>query len=163
MTKRYVIVQESFDESGQRGVDAVYVGPGSGWVGWEARIALTALTEWLSETRQTNGGTRVTIVQTSPVPDRPRGRMARAVMEADAAQRARLDEARAAVQAEVGEPRRLAVVESVDPPISELWDTIKDSVTPDEVWKAASELGGDGYLIPDDVQRQVLKNREQTR
>lgn len=150
MTKRYVIVQESSDESGQRGVDAVYAGSGSGWLHWEAGLAFKALTEWLNETRQFNDGTRVTVVKVSDLPDRPRELMNRAVE----AEKARQGEA----------PRSapvLAVVTDVDPPTSELWDSIKETVTPDEVWEAAKTIDDGGFQV-EDLQRAVVKNRGMT-
>lgn len=108
--KRYVIVVESADESGQRGVDGVYAGPGEGFVHWEAVKAQEALREWLKD----EGGATATIVELSQLPDRARGRMARAVMEAEAAQQAKLEQT------------RLAVVTDVTPPVTELWESIKE-------------------------------------
>jgi hypothetical protein len=118
--KRYVIVRESSEV----GVEAVYAGPGDGWLGWEASLALEALRTWVhGETGQKmNAGmrltdsTRMVIVEATPMPDTPRGLMAKAVMESE--------EYRAGVPADdEGERSRLALVTSVDPPVTELWDS----------------------------------------
>lgn len=55
-------------------------------------------------------------------------------------------------------PRRLATVESVDPPLHELWDRIKDTISPGEVLTAA-RMCPEPMIIPDDVQRQIIANR----
>lgn len=52
-------------------------------------------------------------------------------------------------------------VTSVVPATNELWDSISDSVTPDEVWAACQQLGREGsFTIPDDVRAQVIRNRD---
>ena len=110
--KRYVIIRESSDESGQRGVDAVYAGPGEGWGGVDAGRALEALKAWLDETRQWDGsGTRLTIVPTTAMPDSPRGKMAAAWMEAEASR-----------------ATHSAVIEDVDPPVTELHQGLREAV-----------------------------------
>jgi hypothetical protein len=114
--KLYVVVVESVDESGQRGVDNVYAGPGGeGFVYWEADLAQKALVEWLEASgAYRDKVARAVIVELSPVPHATRVHMVRAVQEAEQAQRARLKQT------------RLAVVTSVAPPVTELWETTKE-------------------------------------
>lgn len=142
---RYVIVRESLES----GVEAVYVGPGDGWRGWEAALALKALQQWLRESKHTET-TNVVIVPASPMPDRPRGLMAKAVMEAP--------EFQAGVPDDDGERARLALVTSVEPAVTELWESMKDGIDPNEVWDAAKDLPEGGFSI-DALREQVIKNR----
>lgn len=121
MVKRYVIVQESSDGSGQRGVDALYAGPGG--VGWESRhagMALAALKAWMDEVPPLNETTRLTVAVLDRMPDRARELMA-------------LDEERST--------RLRAVVEDVDPPVTELWERQALRV-PDAVWDDAQREAG---------------------
>lgn len=159
---RYVVVQISDDT----GVDAVYVGPDAGWQRWEVLLAKDSLAAWLSTTEP---DARLVIMDATPMPDTPRGTMARAVMDTEIPS---ATEADAAVErAEAGLRRARAAlfpsevrpsVEAVDPPWTELWDTIRDTVTPDEVEAAIEEVkDGSGAFSLDDVgQRLVEKRRE---
>lgn len=94
--KRYVLVVESSDESGQRGVDYVYGGPdGRGFAGEEVTDAQDAIRGWLDETGRATSTTTVTVVELLELFPSPR-------------------------------PAVIPVVESVTPPVTELWEVRND-------------------------------------